>query len=531
MDAPPSGAAYPALPGPVDRESFLDAQRRHRRASWWFTLWSGMAILLTGIPLSAVLTPLVYMAAFLGVDVVNLVHPVGDVARGLGNGNSSSSSTPVHWTPALVAVVAASLIIPGAVVLLGAWLAVRRLFRHAGAGAGVLHLGARDPRTGDLEEHQLVNVVAEMAAAAGVPPPAVKLIDSDIANAGVIGGTLDDATVVVTTGLLAHLDRDETQAVVGHLVGSAGNGDLHIGTTILSVYQTFGLVSAFLGAPLDRRSRHTVWRVLRSMFSRGRPQVDDLGDVLAAADPELGESNKSPGLLSILTLPFLMASGAFMMTRMIFTWLLVNPFLKRGWRARKELADASAVELTRNPSALSRALATLTGYGGLVPGAGWAAHLFVVGPEVHAELVQHQVEEQAAAIRAHPEVAFSERLRQAQELAAARRAAGATSTSPTPSTSSSAEQPAVADFLPRLSRRIAHLRRLGADPGIEVVGPRRRSGCATAFLVVLAPLWIALCAVLLGCALALIGIAFAIDAIYLGMVIVPLHLLLRSFGH
>lgn len=523
MDAPPSGAAYPALPGPVDRESFLDAQRRHRRASWWFTLWSGAAILLTGIPLSTVITPLVYMGAFLGVDLVNLVHPVGDVARSLGSSNSSSSSsTPVHWTPALVAVAAASLLVPGALVLLGAWVAVRRLFRHAGAGAGVLHVGARDPRPGDLEEHQLVNVVAEMAAAAGVPSPAVKLIDSDVANAGVIGGSLDDATVVVTTGLLAHLDRDETQAVVGHLVGSAGNGDLHIGTTILSVYQTFGLVSAFLGAPLDRQSRHTVWRVLRSMFSRGRADVGDLGDVLAAAEPEVGDSNKSPGLLSILTLPFLMASGAFLMTRMIFTWLLINPFLKRGWRARKELADASAVELTRNPTALSRALAALTGYGGLVPGAGWAAHLFVVGPEVHAEIVQHQLEEQAAAIRAHPEVAFSERLRQAQELSASRLAAGATSTT---------EQPAVAEFLPRLSRRIDHLRRLGADPGIEVVGPRRRSGCATAFLVVLSPLWIAIGAILLGCALALVGIAFAIDAMYLGLVIVPLHLLLRSFGH
>jgi hypothetical protein len=55
--------------------------------------------------------------------------------------------------------------------------------------------------------------------------------------------------------------------------------------------------------------------------------------------------------------------------------------LRRGWRARKMLADATAVELTRNPDALARALAKLADRADLLPGTSWASHLFVVGPE------------------------------------------------------------------------------------------------------------------------------------------------------
>src|SRR5215211_7346338 len=169
-----SEAALSALtiPGPVDREDFSHAQRRHRRARRRYSAASGVAMLMMGIPLAAVITPLLFLAA---------------------------------------------LLVPGLAVHLVAWVGVRRLFGAAGSGAA-LTLGARDPRPGELEEHQLVNVVEEMAIACGVKAPSIQLLDTEVANAAVIGSDVEDATLVVTTGLLAALSRDETQAVLAHAI-------------------------------------------------------------------------------------------------------------------------------------------------------------------------------------------------------------------------------------------------------------------------------------------------------------------------
>ena len=102
-----------------------------------------------------------------------------------------------------------------------------------------------------------VTRVAEMAAAAGVPSPAVMVLDSPVANVGAVGTSLEHATVLVSTGLLETLDRDETQAVVGHVVASVGNGDLRIGVRIASVFQTLGLVSIALGSSSSKSARRT----------------------------------------------------------------------------------------------------------------------------------------------------------------------------------------------------------------------------------------------------------------------------------
>jgi heat shock protein HtpX len=71
-----------------------------------------------------------------------------------------------------------------------------------------------------LAERQLVNVAHEMAVAAGVRPPAVRIIVSPAVNAVAIGLTTDDATLLATEGFIARLDRDERQAIAAHLIGS-----------------------------------------------------------------------------------------------------------------------------------------------------------------------------------------------------------------------------------------------------------------------------------------------------------------------
>ena len=62
--------------------------------------------------------------------------------------------------------------------------------------AAVALAGARPP-SGDLEERQLVNLVEEMALAAGVPPPRVMVVDSPDANAAVAGRSVRDVTIIV----------------------------------------------------------------------------------------------------------------------------------------------------------------------------------------------------------------------------------------------------------------------------------------------------------------------------------------------
>src|SRR2546423_1120221 len=190
---------YGAVPGPLDRESFSDAQRRHRRASWRFSLASAVATFVVGIPLSAVVSPLVLAVALLVVDVANLVTPVADP---LARFHDNAGATPAVHTVAQGIAVVGVLLLPGAIVLVIAWLAVRRLFRRAATGGAVVLMGTRDADRGSLEEHQLANVVSEMSAAAGIPPSAFRMIDSPVANAGIVGSSLERSTVVVTTGLL-----------------------------------------------------------------------------------------------------------------------------------------------------------------------------------------------------------------------------------------------------------------------------------------------------------------------------------------
>ena len=68
--------AYRPIPGPVDRTTFFDAQRRNRRASRRFSVVAAAAVVLTGLPLSIVITPFVYALALIAGYVVNAVSPL-----------------------------------------------------------------------------------------------------------------------------------------------------------------------------------------------------------------------------------------------------------------------------------------------------------------------------------------------------------------------------------------------------------------------------------------------------------------------
>lgn len=379
-----------AVTGRDGRETFYEAQARHRRSSWRFTALSAGAVLVLGLPLSVLVSPFASALVLVTADVVNLVVPTPDI----GDGYGGLDNVPV----------AGGLLVPGMVVMGLAWLAVRRIFMRSAAGAVVLASGARLPDLTDPEERRLVNLVEEMALAAGIVPPRVMVVDSDAVNAAVVGRSVDDVTIIVHKALLEELGRDPTSAVIADLLATVVNGDLHAALVIASVFQTFDLVGAALAAPFSRKTRRVLRRLVRLAMRPDGPLRDgreehyiaeEMAD-LAMLGGEEGPGDRRSGCL---TFPFLASSVAYSLTHGLVGLFLVTPIMGALWRRRRLLADATAVELTRNPDALVRAFKHLGRRSTPVPAGPWS-HLFVVGPEIEQGLAKRRFDERVHALRA-----------------------------------------------------------------------------------------------------------------------------------
>ena len=81
--------------------------------------------------------------------------------------------------------------------------------------------------------------------------------------------------------------------------------------------------------------------------------------------------------MRFVLLPLVMANLAVMISTFFLDWFIIGPPISRMWRTRRFLADASAVQLTRNPNGLASALKRIRDRGGYIPGGGLASHLFV----------------------------------------------------------------------------------------------------------------------------------------------------------
>lgn len=409
-------AAPPApLPGPADRVHFADEQRRYRRKSWRFSVLAALAAITTGIPACVVVTPLVYALVLLIAYIINAISPISPAAWEklqrlseaipLAVQAMDDGSAQQNW--AKMALGAATLVLPGALSMLALWIAVRGLVGRVGVGWALDRIGARPLEERDPEERQLGNLVEEIAIAAGVQPPRVMLIDTKETNAAMTGLDVHDSTILVTRGLLDTLDRAETQAVIAHLIGSVGNGDLRIASIIFSIYQTWGALALLLNAPVERRSRKAVWRAIKVAFRSRKREVDQWeaefvsdaflrGALNDDADPtDIGERVMSSGSSKrghdepnvfekayvMAMLPLILGAQVIRFAIFISSVVLIGPIISFMWRTRRHLADAMAVQLTRQPDALVTALHKI-GYsrGSTVKGAGGLAFLFVVWP-------------------------------------------------------------------------------------------------------------------------------------------------------
>jgi heat shock protein HtpX len=173
---------------------------------------------------------------------------------------------------------------------------------------------------------QLMNVVREMAIAANVPMPRVYLIDDTAPNAFATGRDPKHASVAITTGLLEKLDREELQGVMGHELSHVRNYDIRFSLVV-------GVMVGAIAILADFFLRFTFW----GGGSRGR-------------DRDGGGGGGAQAVVFIIAI--VLAILAPLISR--FIQLAVN-------RQREYLADATAIELTRNPYGLERALAKISG--------------------------------------------------------------------------------------------------------------------------------------------------------------------------
>ncbi len=214
---------------------------------------------------------------------------------------------------------------------------------YSGAAMILRMSGAKLIEHGD--DPELYNVVEEMAIAAGVPPPPIYLIEDTAMNAFATGRDPEHAAVAMTRGLRETLTRDELQAVIAHEMSHVRHYDIRLAMLLATLVGLVVLVTDFF-------MRGVFWG---GVGRRGR-----------------GRSGGGAGGAAMLILAIALA--------------IIAPFFAKiiqmaASREREYLADAGAVELTRNPDAMISALRRLGGDKEVLEVANRAtAHMYIVQP-------------------------------------------------------------------------------------------------------------------------------------------------------
>ncbi len=216
---------------------------------------------------------------------------------------------------------AAGIATTGGAILIGALVGLGTYF--AGDSLVLTVSGARE--VDEKVAPQLMNVVRELAIAANVPMPRVYVIDDTAPNAFATGRDPKHASLAITTGLLEKLDREELQGVIAHELSHVRNLDIRFSLIVGVMVGTIAILADFF-------LRFTFWG-----GGRGRNRDSGGGGGAQAV---------------VFVIAIVLAVVAPLISR--FIQLAVN-------RQREYLADASAVELSRNPYGLERALAKIAG--------------------------------------------------------------------------------------------------------------------------------------------------------------------------
>ena len=292
---------------------FFEQQNVARRNTFWLMLYFAVAVSL----------------------VVGLVTVFLYVLTTFNPGRLYVSVTPFNLSPSQwnfplmgrIAMVVLALILAGTVY---------KYFRLRSGGGSLIAqlLGGRViyPDTSDFHERRLLNIIEEMAIASGVTVPSVYLLDREGGiNAFAAGFAQEDAVIGVTRGAVQYLTREELQGVIAHEFSHILSGDMLINVRLQGILHGI-LVIGLLGEIM-----------LKSAFSTERVGLRSAGK---------GQGGGGFYALLIGVVLFILGYTGVFVARLIKSAVA---------RQREFLADASAVQFTRNPMGLAGALKKIGG--------------------------------------------------------------------------------------------------------------------------------------------------------------------------
>ena len=211
-------------------------------------------------------------------------------------------------------------------------------------------LGARPADPSDPLEKRFINVVEEMAIAAGIPTPKAYVLDEEAPNAFASGWKPEKSVVCATRGLLEMMNREELMGVVGHEVAHIRNGDTRIMTTVAGLATALVLLGTI------------AYYVMRFMGYAARDSKRD----------------RRGGGGMVILLAYLVGLLIYFLSRLLARLLAMAVS-----RSREYMADAGSVEFTRNPLGLASALEKIASWkGGFThKGVDAYSHLFISEPK------------------------------------------------------------------------------------------------------------------------------------------------------
>ncbi|REL33718.1 hypothetical protein DYD21_09935 [Rhodohalobacter sp. SW132] len=279
---------------------FFDAQDRARRMTWK----------LIGLYTAAVILIIV------SIYFVTLIV----------FGYSGAPGDSRLWQPGLFLTVS---IVVSILIMSGTFFRISQLRKGGSAVAEMLGGRKVEPSTRDPKERQLINIVEEMSIASGVPVPDIYLLDNEEnINAFAAGFGTDDAAVGVTRGALTQLTRDELQGVIAHEFSHIFNGDMRLNIRLIGILNGI-LLLHIMGMILMRSS----------LLSGGRGR---------SSSGQGGSGGQAAIAMIVLGLALIIIGYIGMLFgRMIQAAVS---------RQREYLADAAAVQFTRNPDGIAGAL-------------------------------------------------------------------------------------------------------------------------------------------------------------------------------
>lgn len=187
---------------------------------------------------------------------------------------------------------------------------------------------------------QLFNIIQELSMASGMPMPRVAIVNDDAPNAFATGRDPEHGVVAFTTGLLRVMDREQLQGVAAHELAHIANRDTLVSAVAATTAGAIALLSDL---------------VFRMMWFRGGQRSREGGN--------------NPILLIASLLILILAPIAAIMLRSAIS------------RKREALADATAIDMTRNPTGLRRALEVLAADNTVVQQRSTAvAHVWIESP-------------------------------------------------------------------------------------------------------------------------------------------------------